>query len=249
MQERSLALFGALAQDAGDRASLEWAEKHAVIVRPLRPLSAPQRDPRPRVDPGGDRVPAAARLELLGRGHSTRRLSGRRYNRSGRCIPILGVFGGTFDPCIAVIWSSPANCARPSALRRSLHPGGDPPHRGRPSPPRRTASPWWSSPSQATGSRSRCARDSRRRAQLYGADARGTARGGSDRTLALIVGADAFLGLPTWHRWREVFALAHVVVVPRPGSRSKPRCRRTRPRVGAALFARCGGADRPPRAR
>ncbi len=37
------------------------------------------------------------------------------------------------------------------------------------------------------------------------------------RTLALIVGADTFLGLPTWHRWREVFDLAHVVVVPRPG--------------------------------
>ena len=33
MQERSLALFGELARDTGDRASLEWAEKHAVIVR------------------------------------------------------------------------------------------------------------------------------------------------------------------------------------------------------------------------
>jgi uncharacterized protein (DUF924 family) len=33
MQERSLALFGALAQETGDRVPLEWAEKHAVIVR------------------------------------------------------------------------------------------------------------------------------------------------------------------------------------------------------------------------
>jgi uncharacterized protein (DUF924 family) len=33
MQERSLALFGALAQETGDRTSLEWAEKHAVIMR------------------------------------------------------------------------------------------------------------------------------------------------------------------------------------------------------------------------
>ena len=33
MQERSLALFGALARDTGERAPLEWAEKHAVIVR------------------------------------------------------------------------------------------------------------------------------------------------------------------------------------------------------------------------
>ena len=28
---------------------------------------------------------------------------------------------------------------------------------------------------------------------------------------------DAFLGLPTWHRWTEIFDLAHVVVAHRPG--------------------------------
>lgn len=39
------------------------------------------------------------------------------------------------------------------------------------------------------------------------------------RPVALVVGADAFLGLPRWHRWRELFALAHVIVVPRPGVR------------------------------
>lgn len=33
MQDRSLALFGALAAATGDRAPLEWAEKHAVVVR------------------------------------------------------------------------------------------------------------------------------------------------------------------------------------------------------------------------
>ncbi|MBK6334558.1 MAG: nicotinate-nucleotide adenylyltransferase [Betaproteobacteria bacterium] len=37
------------------------------------------------------------------------------------------------------------------------------------------------------------------------------------RPLALIVGADAFAGFPDWHRWREIFLLAHVVVVARPG--------------------------------
>ncbi len=37
------------------------------------------------------------------------------------------------------------------------------------------------------------------------------------RPILLLLGADAFLGLPTWHRWREVFDLAHLVVVPRPG--------------------------------
>ena len=33
MQERSLALFTELARATGDRASLDWAEKHAVIIR------------------------------------------------------------------------------------------------------------------------------------------------------------------------------------------------------------------------
>jgi nicotinate-nucleotide adenylyltransferase len=38
------------------------------------------------------------------------------------------------------------------------------------------------------------------------------------RPLALVLGADALLGLPTWHRWQDVLALAHLVVVARPGT-------------------------------
>lgn len=37
------------------------------------------------------------------------------------------------------------------------------------------------------------------------------------RPLWLVLGADAFRGLPAWHRWREIFTLAHIVVVARPG--------------------------------
>ena len=37
------------------------------------------------------------------------------------------------------------------------------------------------------------------------------------RSLCLLLGMDAFLGLPNWHRWRELFGLAHVVVAHRPG--------------------------------
>jgi nicotinate-nucleotide adenylyltransferase len=39
-----------------------------------------------------------------------------------------------------------------------------------------------------------------------------------DHPLLLLLGADAFRGLPTWHRWRELFDLAHLVVVERPGA-------------------------------
>ena len=38
-----------------------------------------------------------------------------------------------------------------------------------------------------------------------------------ERSLCLLLGMDAFLGLPNWHRWRELFDLAHVVVAHRPG--------------------------------
>jgi len=38
-----------------------------------------------------------------------------------------------------------------------------------------------------------------------------------DRSLCLLLGMDAFLGLPHWHRWRELFDLAHIVVAHRPG--------------------------------
>lgn len=37
-------------------------------------------------------------------------------------------------------------------------------------------------------------------------------------TVCFIVGADAFLKLPQWHCWRELFELCHIVIVNRPGS-------------------------------
>jgi nicotinate-nucleotide adenylyltransferase len=40
------------------------------------------------------------------------------------------------------------------------------------------------------------------------------------RSICLIVGMDAFLGLPQWYHWREILQLAHVVVAHRPGWRA-----------------------------
>lgn len=39
---------------------------------------------------------------------------------------------------------------------------------------------------------------------------------GTARPLLLVLGADAFAGLPSWHRWREIIGLAHIVVLARP---------------------------------
>lgn len=38
-----------------------------------------------------------------------------------------------------------------------------------------------------------------------------------ERSLGLIVGMDAFLGLSTWHRWNELLDVAHIIVAHRPG--------------------------------
>ena len=35
--------------------------------------------------------------------------------------------------------------------------------------------------------------------------------------ILLLVGADTFVTLPTWKRWAELFGLAHLVVIARPG--------------------------------
>ena len=39
-----------------------------------------------------------------------------------------------------------------------------------------------------------------------------------DRSICLILGLDAFAALPSWHRWRELFNLAHFAVMQRPES-------------------------------
>ncbi|BCX82712.1 nicotinate-nucleotide adenylyltransferase [Methylomarinovum caldicuralii] len=40
-----------------------------------------------------------------------------------------------------------------------------------------------------------------------------------DVPLVLILGLDAFLGLPGWHRWQEIPQRAHLLVMDRPGYR------------------------------
>jgi nicotinate-nucleotide adenylyltransferase len=58
---------------------------------------------------------------------------------------------------------------------------------------------------------------------------------GREQPVVLLVGADAWTGLPGWHRWRELLDLCHVGVLTRPGHegrepeelRDQTRARRT----------------------
>ena len=38
-----------------------------------------------------------------------------------------------------------------------------------------------------------------------------------DKSLLLIIGTDAFEGLASWHQWQQLFDVAHIVVITRPG--------------------------------
>lgn len=41
---------------------------------------------------------------------------------------------------------------------------------------------------------------------------------GDGARIALLLGADSFIGLPTWREWRSLFELSHFVIAERPGS-------------------------------
>jgi nicotinate-nucleotide adenylyltransferase len=41
---------------------------------------------------------------------------------------------------------------------------------------------------------------------------------GSQHPMCLILGTDAYCTLPTWHRWKEIPALVHIIIMTRPGS-------------------------------
>lgn len=42
------------------------------------------------------------------------------------------------------------------------------------------------------------------------------AQHGKERPLAILIGADSFLSLPSWYRWQELADLAHLVIAERP---------------------------------
>ena len=130
----------------------------------------------------------------------------------------LAIFGGTFDPVhlghLSVAWEA----AELLDAEVRLMPASVPPHRPPPiaSPQQRMAMLH-----AALQGQSRLTLDTReleRSGPSYTIDTLlelRTEQGG--RPLVLLLGADAFAGLPGWHRWRELFEVAHIGVLSRPG--------------------------------
>ena len=135
-------------------------------------------------------------------------------------IAPIGVLGGTFDPIHyghLRLAEELGETLRLDEVR--LIPSGTPPHR---SAPQVAAGHRLAMARLATADNARFKVDERevhRAGPGYTFDtlAELRAEAGSDRPLALLVGADAFLEFATWHRWHEIFGLAHIAVAHRPG--------------------------------
>ena len=133
----------------------------------------------------------------------------------------LAVFGGTFDPIhlghLCVAWEA-SELLDADVL---MMPSGIPPHRP---PPLASAPQRLAMLEVALRGQSRLALDTRellRGGPSYTIDTLKELRAEhSHRPLVLLLGADAFAGLPEWRGWRELFALAHIGVLTRPGEQA-----------------------------
>lgn len=133
----------------------------------------------------------------------------------------IGILGGTFDPVHFGHLRLAQEVAEALTLAEvRFIPGGTPPHRALPRTP---------AAERATMVKLAIAdnplfvldeRETRREGLSYTYDTlcELRAEAGAVQPLVLIMGADAFLKFETWHRWRDIFSLAHIAVAHRPGT-------------------------------
>jgi nicotinate-nucleotide adenylyltransferase len=131
----------------------------------------------------------------------------------------IGIFGGTFDPIHY------GHLRTAFEMLQALEfdevrfiPCGDPPHRGRTFADARLRFRMVEAAIAGQEGFVCDDRELRRDGPSYSIDTLlGLREEFPDHSLGLIVGMDAFLGLPKWHRWGEILDLAHIVVAHRPG--------------------------------
>jgi nicotinate-nucleotide adenylyltransferase len=134
----------------------------------------------------------------------------------------IGLFGGTFDPLhyghlrtAFELWQA----LKLSEVR--FMPTGSPPHREQ---PHASAQLRLQMVKAAIADQPAFVvddREVRRTGVSYSVDTLTEVRGEyPQRSLCLLLGMDAFLGLPNWHRWRDLLDLAHIIVAHRPGWRA-----------------------------
>ena len=132
----------------------------------------------------------------------------------------IGVLGGTFDPVHSAHLALAENARQRLRLERVLWvPAGQPWHRQSPwaSPAHRLAMVKLAIAGHPAFEVDNGEIDAAAPGYTVETLERLRARYGGQRSLVLLLGADAFLGLATWHRWRDLFSLAHIAVATRPG--------------------------------
>lgn len=137
----------------------------------------------------------------------------------------LGLYGGAFDPVHHGHLRLALECRERLALAEvRLLPTGRAPHReaARASGSQRLAMLQLAVDQEAGLAAD--ARELERQRPSYTVDTLLDIRAeqGMARSLIWILGLDAFLGLPTWHRWDELLHLCHLVVIHRPGYHFDP---------------------------
>ncbi len=131
----------------------------------------------------------------------------------------MGIFGGTFDPV------HHGHLRTAIEMREALRmaevrflPAGNPPHREHTQATAETRLALVRAAVADEPGFSVDDRETRRGGLSYSVDTLAELRAEfPQRSICLMLGMDAFLGLPNWHRWREILELAHVVVAHRPG--------------------------------
>jgi nicotinate-nucleotide adenylyltransferase len=134
----------------------------------------------------------------------------------------IGIFGGTFDPIHYGHLRTAFEMLQ--ALRFGevrFMPCGSPPHRGAPIAGAELRLQMVKVATEGQHGFVVDDRELRRDGPSYSVDTLSALRGEYPlRSIALIIGMDAFLGLPKWYHWREILQLAHIVVAHRPGWRA-----------------------------
>ncbi|MBO0369122.1 nicotinate-nucleotide adenylyltransferase [Pseudomonas shirazensis] len=137
----------------------------------------------------------------------------------------VGIFGGTFDPVHIGHLRSALEVTELMGLDElRLLPNARPPHRDTPQVDAQARLAMVQSAVSGVECLSVDARELGRDKPSYTIDSLESIRAelGGDDQLFLVLGWDAFCGLPGWHRWEELLQHCHILVLQRPDADVEP---------------------------
>ena len=156
----------------------------------------------------------------------------------------IALFGGTFDP----VHYGHLRCADEARLKLGLKnlyllPAGTPPHRKPPQATTKQRLEMLQLVQQEFPQLEIDDRETRRSGPSYMVDTLQELRAEFPQTpLLLLIGQDAANQLHSWFHWQQLFDLAHIVILTRPGAKAEYRsdlARQIQRRLGADVQSLC----------